>query len=164
MSVFFISDLHLGHRNILKHSPGRGGVTVQGHTEWLVTQWNSVVKSDKRDVVWILGDVIFDETHAWALEAMKGRKKLVRGNHDYFKMEFYLKYFEEIHGLYKKYGFWMSHAPIHPDELRGKKNVHGHVHQNIIKQGYKPDERYISVCVEACNGTPIPLDVIKEKL
>lgn len=153
MSVFFISDLHLGHKSILKFSPMRQGKTVDEHDKWLFHQWNSVVRSDKHDVVWVLGDVCFDKDKMYMLKNMKGRKKLVRGNHDNFDISFYLEFFEDIHGITKKYHRWLSHAPIHPDSLRDRQNIHGHVHAKSIK-----DDRYINVCVEALNGTPIRLD------
>ena len=56
MSTYFISDLHLGHRKILEYSPARGGKTIDEHDEWLVSQWNSVVRN-KKDLVWVLGDI-----------------------------------------------------------------------------------------------------------
>ena len=59
-----ISDLHFGHTNILKFAGDlRGGTTSQEHDEWLITQWNSVVK--KVDLVYVLGDA------AMNLEAYK---------------------------------------------------------------------------------------------
>ncbi len=156
--VKFISDLHLGHKNILRFSgPLRGGTTSEEHDEWIVEQWNSVVNN--RDLVWVLGDVAFPgEGNLDILARLKGRKKLVRGNHDTLPTAEYLKYFEDIYGIYKKYGYWITHAPVHPLELRGKKNIHGHVHQHSIN-----DNRYINVCVEENYGIPISLQEIRSK-
>ena len=153
--VFFISDLHFGHKHILKFSPSRGGASVEEHDEILVQKWNSVVT--KRDLVYVLGDVCFSMERMPLLDQMNGMKKLVRGNHDRFNSGVYLKYFQEIYGFLRYKGFWISHAPIHPDELRGKGNIHGHVHSAVI-----PDPRYVSVCVEALDGYPIPFDKIQE--
>jgi calcineurin-like phosphoesterase family protein len=80
----------------------------------------------------------------------------VLGNHDIFPISEYQKYFTKIHGLTKYKGFWLSHAPIHSEELRGKINIHGHVHNKIIV-----DPRYRSVCVEALNGKPISLSSLR---
>ena len=80
------------------------------------------------------------------------------GNHDQFKLEEYQKYFYKIIWFTKYKGFWLSHCPIHPNELRDKPNIHGHVHQKTIK-----DRRYINVCVEALNGTPIEFSKIADK-
>lgn len=148
-NVYFISDLHLGHKNICKWAgPQRGNCkTTAEHNQWIVDQWNSVVT--KRDTVFVLGDVAFDMEYIKLLDEMKGTKKLVRGNHDKFNIQVYLKYFDEVYGLLKYKGYWLSHAPIHPMELRGLKNIHGHVHNNSI-----PDDNYINVCVEKLNGIP----------
>ena len=155
--VFFISDLHLGHKNIINFSKEwRYGETIEEHDRWIVTQWNSVVS--KNDVTYVLGDIAFNDDRLPLLDEMNGRKVLVLGNHDIFKMEDYKKYFYKIKwfGTYK--GFWISHCPIHPAELRGKKNIHGHVHHNSID-----DDRYINVCVEPLGGTPIEFTKIAEE-
>lgn len=162
--VFFISDLHLGHKSILKFSPDRVGTCscIYEHDEILVDRWNS--KVNKRDTVWVLGDICFDIEKMPLFDRMLGTKNLIIGNHDKFQLGVYQKYFNKIHGFLKYKGFWISHAPIHPDELRGKRNIHGHVHSNIITDlNGKPDDRYISVCVEACHGYPIPFNQIRNR-
>lgn len=157
-NVFFISDLHLGHKKILEFSPDRGGTNVEEHSEWLVQNWNSVV--GKKDIVWVLGDVCFNKEHLKYLDMMKGIKHLALGNHDEFPISVYQKYFHKIVGITKYKGFWLSHAPVHENELRGKTNIHGHVHHKYIKIGTSDiyDPRYINVCVEAIEGIPISLE------
>jgi len=156
--VFFISDLHLGHKNILNFAQGhRGGETVDEHDRWLVEQWNSVVLN-KKDVVYVLGDIAFDKEKLKLIGQMNGNKVLLMGNHDHYTLEEYQKYFYKIIWFQKYKGFWLSHCPIHPDELRGRYNIHGHVHQKSIQ-----DRRYINVCVEVLGGTPIEFSKIAEK-
>lgn len=160
--VYVISDLHLGHKNILKFAGTfRYGSTVDEHDDWLVEQWNSVVT--KRDWVWVLGDVAFNKDALHLMQMMRGNKRLILGNHDMFPLGLYNKYFVSIHGLVSKSvngrRAWLSHAPIHQDELRGCKNIHGHVHMNyIVKQNddykYARDDRYVNACVEASYGVP----------
>lgn len=170
MKIRFISDLHLGHKNILKFSPSRGGVDMKTHSEWLVEQWNSVVA--KNDLVWVLGDLAFDKAHLPYLKKMKGNKHLILGNHDTFSMEIYAPYFNKIMGLNKYKGFWLSHAPMHPGHLRGLPNIHGHLHNHdVMAPGplatgnlnsvSKKDNRYINVSVERLDGKPISLEDIK---
>ena len=68
-------------------------------------------------------------------------------------------------GLEKYKGAWLSHAPIHPAELRGKINIHGHVHYaNVLDETGKLDNRYFNVSLENTGGCPIALNVIKEIL
>lgn len=159
MSTFFISDLHLGHENIMKFAAGfRTGETIEDHDQWLINNWNSVIS--KRDLVWVLGDVAIKTEHLYKLNQLKGRKKLVLGNHDDPNVLLYTPYFEEICGLVRYKEFWLSHCPIHPAEFRKRKfNIHGHVHQNSIIG----DSRYINVCVEALNGIPIELEYLRKK-
>lgn len=149
--IYIISDLHFGHKNILNFSGDyRLGTTIEEHDEWLVDCWNSIVT--KRDVIYCLGDV------AWSREALKkcarlnGNKYLIMGNHDKFRVDEYAEYFQIRPGIYKYKGYWLSHAPIHPDELRGIQNIHGHVHHKTIE-----DDRYINACVEAVGGVPMKL-------
>lgn len=154
--IYFIADLHLGHRNILSFSSGfRGGMTIDEHDEWIVQQWNSVVRS--RDVVYVLGDVAFSREGLEKCAKLFGNKHLIMGNHDKYHIDEYGRFFRIRPGVFKHKGFWVSHAPIHPAELRGIKNIHGHVHSKTID-----DSRYINVSVEAVNGVPLCLDEILE--
>lgn len=162
-TVRFISDLHLGHKNILQFCPDRGGTDVQSHSEWIVHQWNSVVK--KNDYVWVLGDIAFDGNHLHYLDQLRGQKVMLWGNHDKFTLPTYQKYFHLVYGFRKKYGYWLSHAPVHPQELRGKPNIHGHLHQHLVmgsagEHPKLPDPRYVNVAVDQCDGKPISLDDI----
>lgn len=155
--VFFISDLHIGHKKIHEFSgPLRGGVTsVEDHDAWILDRWNSVV--EKRDTVWVLGDVCFDMEKLPLLDKMFGNKILVLGNHDKFDLPVYQKYFSKIYGFTTYKGCWISHAPIHPEELRNRYNIHGHVHHNTI-----PDQRYVNVCPEVLSGEPIEFARLQE--
>lgn len=71
--------------------------------------------------------------------------------------------FDSIHSMVNYKGFWLTHAPIHPCELRGKRNIHGHVHDNSVKRGMGLDERYINACLEVNNFKPVKFqDILKE--
>jgi calcineurin-like phosphoesterase family protein len=134
----------------------RQGATIDEHDEWLFSCWNNRVRP--KDRIYVLGDICFDISKMPLFNTLNGEKILIRGNHDKFDTMVYMKYFKEIHGITKYKEFWLSHCPIHPIELRGKKNIHGHVHHNHI-----PDNMYINVCVEAVNGVPISLEEIRSK-
>lgn len=159
--VFFISDLHLGHSRILEFGGKfRDGDDVNEHDHTLIVKHNATVT--KRDLIYILGDVCMHKDIS-ILGELNGRKILVRGNHDQHPASEYLKYFEDIRGICRYKQHWISHCPIHPAELRGKDNIHGHVHGSSIRNGYgEYDKRYINVCVEAINGFPIPYEHIKD--
>ena len=157
---WIISDLHFGHDNIVKFSRDyREGNNAEEHDEWLINQINSVVK--KHDLLYILGDVAFCKKSLEKVKKIKaGNRILIRGNHDLEPTQEYLKYFSQVYGLLSVKGaFWLSHAPIHPQELRGRFNIHGHVHQNSVrKEDGTLDEKYINACVEMTRGVPQSLD------
>ena len=65
MKVFFTSDLHFGHANVIRFD-GRPFEAVEEMNEELIRRWNA--KVDKGDLVYVLGDMI------WRMQ----------GNHDRF--------------------------------------------------------------------------------
>lgn len=147
--VWLTSDWHLGHRNIAKFRPCVS--SMEDNTEQLVTNYNKLIT--KRDIVWFLGDVAFDPEHLAVIASLPGDKRLVLGNHDTDRkvdIANLCLVFDQIHGLYRYKAAWLSHAPIHPDELRGKINIHGHTHSHFIM-----DDRYVNVCVENTGMRPI---------
>jgi len=150
-SVYFISDLHLGHEKIVQFRDGFGSTQAE-HDSILVERINTTVKS--KDKLFILGDCIFNDKGMKAFENINcNHIELIIGNHDHPK---YFPLFEKTHGFRAYKEFWLSHAPIHIDSLRGRINIHGHVHKNTVK-----DNGYRSVCVEACNGYPFSIDEIR---
>src|SRR5436190_559085 len=120
--IYFVSDLHLGHRSVLRHTQEtggfRGGASVDEHDEWVIERCLSV-GPDKRACWYILGDIAMEPSKLELLNRLPGRKWLVLGNHDKFASELYLKYFERLKGGHKKYNIWITHIPVHPLELRG---------------------------------------------
>lgn len=161
--VYHISDLHMGHKNILNFAGAdREGTCVNTHDKWIIRQWNSVVR--KRDTVFVHGDVAMTKAGLFACRQLNGNKKLLMGNHDNYSIDEYLYtggFSEILPGLERYKGTWLSHCPIHPDELRGKINIHGHVHQNSIMLGRKLDSRYRNVCVEMSYGVPQLFSALK---
>ena len=155
--IYFISDLHFGHRAICKYRPEFKD--LQEHDEFIIENWNKKVNK-KKYIVWVLGDMCIKNKEYdfnTMINRLNGNIQLITGNHDYLPVYNHPK-IKVMNGLTSKYGFWLSHAPIHPAELRGKKNIHGHVHNKTIE-----DDRYVNVCVEQINYTPISLDEIRSK-
>lgn len=155
--VYMTSDWHLGHRAIAKHREGVN--SVDHNTHILVTNYKAVVT--KRDVVWFLGDILFEEQYLEVIADLPGTKHLVLGNHCTDRKvttKQLVEVFDSVHGLVKYKEAWLSHAPIHPCELRGRLNIHGHMHQQTVG-----DERYVNVCVEHTGMTPIKYQKILNK-
>jgi len=151
--VFFIADTHFGHRAICKYRTEFS--SPQEHDEYIISRINSVVKKAKHQL-WLLGDICIKNSEydfTTLLKRLNGTLHIITGNHDY------LPAYEGYHvanALTKKYKFWLSHCPIHPEELRGVPNISGHVHYKTID-----DPRYLNVCCEAINYTPINLDDVR---
>lgn len=168
-NIWFVSDTHFGHENILKFigddgNPIRPGFdNVRDMDDFMIDQWNSVIKS--QDYVWHLGDFMLGQQQAAGemCRTLNGHKRLVVGNHDNIKMV--SPHFEkvELWRIWKEFNFTCTHFPIRPDQLRKTAfNVHGHIHQNIMQKDAMDDPMYINVCVEHWNYTPIHLDQILE--
>ncbi len=154
--VYLTSDLHIGHKAICKYRTRFK--TTKEHDEYIVNNWNEIIK--KRDVVWVLGDMCMknkDYDMKKIISSLNGNINLITGNHCHLPYYNHNK-IKIMNGLIKKYGYWLSHAPIHPQELRGKKNIHGHLHSNHNKLN---DERYINVNCEFWDYKPVCLEQLK---
>ena len=151
--VWFCSDLHFGHKNIQKFR-GEFISSEEENRKQIKEDWINTVS--KRDIVYCLGDACFTTETLQDFGELPGHKYLIRGNHDLLDNGAYAKYFNLLPGLFKYKEFWLSHHPIHPDELRGRVNLHGHVHYESIRKHFNPvydikqelDTRYFNCCCE----------------
>jgi len=142
---FFSSDFHLGHKVIV---PKYRNFTSQEEHDNKI--FDMIAKLNKRDVLFILGDFIFDsEKYDYYIEQMNKmscRIKLIMGNHDSLKL-YKEPRFEIQLPLFSYKNNWISHCPIHPNELRNRnKNIHGHLHGGVID-----DPRYFNVNLDNNN-------------
>lgn len=79
---FFIADLHFCHESIIKMSHRPFANITEMH-ETMIRRWNRVVRP--KDEVFIVGDFLYKESVQEAnelLRRLKGRKYLIRGNHE----------------------------------------------------------------------------------
>jgi calcineurin-like phosphoesterase family protein len=160
--LWFISDTHFGHANILNFRKQNGDRlrefdSVEEMDEHMIERWNSVVRP--QDHLYHLGDVVMrQQVLDVVMPRLNGHKRLVRGNHDIFRTKHYMRYFDEIYGLRVLDNMIFSHIPIHPESLgRFKANVHGHLHGQHRLGG-----KYLDVSVENINYTPVPLYMLAE--
>jgi calcineurin-like phosphoesterase family protein len=81
MTLWFTSDLHLGHGNIIEYS-GRPFGDADTMNRALIESWNEHVDPD--DDVWVLGDFALGRIEATLslAQELHGRKRLLAGNHD----------------------------------------------------------------------------------
>lgn len=124
MAIFFTSDLHLGHHNILKYCD-RPFENVAAMEEYIVAEFNKVVS--KKDTTYFLGDVVMGNKQLTlkAIKKLNGKKILITGNHDNVfnketekakkNMGLYLEYFDEIYDSLeiKNKSIWPTSIKLH---------------------------------------------------
>ena len=176
-NIFFISDTHFGHANMLTFTNYDGTRmrpfnSVEEVDELMIENWNKMVKPT--DKVYHLGDCFYKSSNPdQIMSRLNGQKVLCRGNHDRREAQWYLKYFKDVRSTFHIDGnYLLGHFPIHPDSKgRFVRQLHGHIHaQTVMKQvwyptgnGVEPDPWYRNCCVEVNNYSPIPFEVIKEE-
>ena len=153
--VWVCADLHLGHKNITKFRTQFA--TAEEHHETVMENFLTTV--GKRDKVFLLGDIVFKEgiEYAAKLDRLGANLILVKGNHDAYDL-----WADSVQGLMSYKGAWLSHAPVHPQELDYRKqgfNIHGHLHGGFIN-----DPRYFNVSLEHTNYRPILMTDVLEQL
>lgn len=164
--IFLISDTHFGHAGMCQFLDSQGQ-KIRPFTDpvqmdsVMIDRWNAIVKP--KDKVYHLGDVVINRKHLNVLQVLNGEKVLIKGNHDIFKLKEYSIHFKDIRATHRLANrLLLSHYPVHRDSLGHLFNVHGHLHHRSVMLGDKADPRYINVCVEKINYTPISLESVLE--
>lgn len=159
--ILFTSDLHLGHKAIPKYRTPFS--TMKEHDDYII---DKIVNLGKRDILYVLGDFLFDGPHyneyIERLSKKRCRIKVVMGNHDSLKL-YTEPIFEVQHPLYTYKDFWLSHCPIHPCEMRNRKgNIHGHLHLERVKNvAGEQDDRYFNANLDVNDYQFVDFDVIR---
>ncbi|MBE6633252.1 MAG: hydrolase [Ruminococcaceae bacterium] len=143
--VLFASDLHFGHRNIVSLC-NRPFADVDEMDAALIENWNRKVQ--RNDVVYLLGDVIWDKKKVgFYLDQLSGKKILIAGNHDstWVKREACQGYFELILPYLETrlngHPVTMCHYPMLEwascrEETKRKLGylIHGHIHNRVSEE------------------------------
>lgn len=138
-NIWFTSDLHFNHANIMKFC-NRPWKTTKEMDEALISNWNSVVKPN--DLIFDLGDFAFANRDKWIelLKQLNGKHYLILGNHDITRWpgNKVLPLFERVeHQLTLKIDgrkVYLNHYPFlcYGGTYRGPEQaayaLHGHVH------------------------------------
>lgn len=147
--IFYISDMHFGHKNIVRYD-NRPFYSTQEMDDALINNWNSVVSDN--DTVYILGDFSWYKQAKAVdiLNMLKGNKVLIKGNHDksigdYRNKKFRVADYLEIHDGERK--VILSHYPMPFWNGQHANSIHlyGHVHDtaewNILESWKKEIEQ-----------------------
>ena len=181
VKIWFTSDTHFGHNNIMKFCQ-RPWKTVEEMDNALIQNWNSVV--GENDIVFHLGDFAFAPNWRWKelLGKLNGRIYLIIGNHDVSRWpgDKVMELFERVENqmLLKIDGYkvYLNHFPFlcYAGTYRNPKiasmQLFGHVHMHDNSVG-KDDERLqclfpyqYDVGVDNNNYTPISWEEVREKI
>lgn len=136
--IFFTSDLHFRHGNIIKFC-NRPFSSIQEMDDQLIQNWNN--KVIENDIVFILGDFAFANKNKWRsiLNILNGSKYLILGNHDYetdipiecfITIEDMLQVSIQNEELDGYTNFILTHYPLATWAGINKVvvNIHGHIH------------------------------------
>ena len=167
MKRFLVADTHFGHAGVCKFLRD-DGTKLRPWDDYeqmdidMVKLWNDTV--DPKDTVYHLGDVVINRRALPTLSLLNGRKVLIKGNHDIFKLQDYVKYFDDIRAYYIDDNIIMSHIPIHPDSKgRFQGNIHGHLHyRRVLLHNGNIDPYYYCVSVEHTDFKPIEINQAKQ--
>ena len=167
--IYFTSDLHFYHGNVISFA-GRPFQDAEEMNRALIQNWNAAVQPE--DEIYILGDVTMrgPEKAMEVLRQLKGRKYLIRGNHDRFadRSSFDASLFEWVRDYcelsWQKQDFVLFHYPILEwnGQLYGSVHLHGHQHNrrdyNLWNQAH--GIRKYDVGVDANGMRPVSLSYI----
>lgn len=161
MTVFFTSDSHYSHTNVIKYS-NRPFTSKFEMNSKLMENWNTQIKQN--DIVYHLGDFCFaDEQEGQSiLDRLNGKKHLIIGNHD--KVGVKLKGWESIEH-YKEINVDGQHIVLCHYAMRvwnrshhGAWMLYGHSHGSLPDD---PNALSIDVGVDCHNYTPLNMDDIR---
>lgn len=168
MTIFFTSDMHFNHFNIMQYC-NRPFTSVVEMNEGLIERHNRLVKPT--DTVYDLGDFAMNGTYENVSSFMKrlnGKRHCLYGNH--FKKKYFLQMVEEgiieshqdvlgisINGTY----IWLSHYPhlAWNRSNSGSWNIHGHTHSSKTNSGVP---FRVDVGVDNFNYAPVSFDELME--
>lgn len=160
--IWFTSDLHFGHTNIIKYC-NRPFYYVEEMDEALISNWNLVVASE--DIVFVLGDIAMSynrEKIKSLFDRLNGEKVLITGNHDRPKnipTDCFTSVQHRLHLIEDDYDFVLVHDPAEAsaNHMNKQKYLCGHLHSEKDRKVYY---NWIDVGVDGNDYTPISLEQI----
>jgi len=159
MKVWFTSDTHFGHTNIIRYC-NRPFSTAEEMNHIIIKNFNSVVGSD--DLVYHLGDFAF-RNHEFYRKQLNGKHFLILGNHDDRKEVDKANFIwvrttagVKVNGQY----IWLSHFShrIWDRCHHGSFHLFGHSHNGVEDYGKSCD-----VGVDAWNFYPVSFEQLVER-
>lgn len=153
--IWFTSDLHINHENIIKYC-NRPFTSVQEMNNELVSRWNA--KVSPMDTVYVVGDVMLGDPQSAkpTITSLNGNKILILGNHDRSPRTMMDLGFSSAHRrlditLIDGKRALLSHKPLPAPVLSEYHlQIHGHRHS-----GPAVSQKKINVCVDLWGYEPV---------
>ena len=180
-NLFFTSDTHFWHKNIIKYC-NRPFSSPEEMNLVLIENWNRVVS--KNDTVFHLGDFAFCSPSRYKeiLEQLNGKIILILGNHDYRNIkEGYMNLFEGVYQQLKinvdgTQNIYLNHFPFlcfdgSWSNQEQKWQLFGHVHSGPRSSSGLDNKRLdilfpnqYDVGVDNNDFTPVSYSEIKNRI
>lgn len=166
---YAISDLHLGHSNVLKPEyDNRPFATIEEHDAAITA--NVIAVGGPTKTLWLLGDIARTkeqlEAFMTAIRPHWGKINLIRGNHDDKVAWKYRELFDEAHEaryvrLSKQHRFYLHHyaCRVWRNSHHAAYHIHGHSHGALPPLG-----RSIDVSANCVGYKPPSFAEIVERL
>ncbi|MCX6682190.1 MAG: 2'-5' RNA ligase family protein [Methanoregula sp.] len=155
--IFVLSDLHLGHANIIKYcSRPFPHDAVDVMDQVLIRNWNYTIKPGDR--VYYIGDLCYGplaRTPFEYIQRLNGRFTLIQGNHD--EGEYVTIHSETL--VHNNIPFMLIHDPDDMPKAFDGWVIHGHHHNNdLIHYPFiNFEKRWINVSAEVVKYQPVSL-------
>lgn len=167
MTIWFTSDTHFGHTNIIKYC-NRPFQSAQEMDEKMIAKWNARVKPD--DLVYHIGDFSLvrdrDQVENY-IRRLTGHIHLVHGNHDRQQVLDARGFasrptpYKEIKVGEQKIILCHYAFKVWNGSHRGSWNLHGHSHGNLDRDFKR---KQLDVGVDCWNYQPISFEEIQQEM
>lgn len=168
--TYFIADTHFGHKKIIEMC-NRPFSSIEEMNSVIIERWNKKVKGN--DTVYVLGDMFFKCKYPEPiLKQLKGRKRLLIGNHDGSWMtkvnvsDYFLSFDTMIETSVDNHGVTMCHYPLLTWRHKLKTYmIHGHIHNNTTGDFWpliRDRERALNAGVDINGFEPVTLAELVE--
>lgn len=157
--IYFFSDTHFDHANIIRYCRRPFHSTGQMNRE-LLARWNDTV--GENESIYFLGDMTYGHRRHpidYWLGKLNGEVNFIRGNHDTDIINRATITPERTGIEFDGYQFLLMHHPYRPFGYDGW-IIHGDKHNNSLKRYpfINQKTKTVNVCAELVNYTPLSLD------
>ena len=168
MAIYFTSDTHFGHENVISFS-NRPFENLEEMEKVLIENWNARVRPN--DDIYIIGDFAWRAKHDHIINVLKrlnGQKHLILGNHDrkYLDFDDFRASFVEIEKqlevfVENRQRLVLCHYPMAEwhQYHRGIYHIHGHLHNRKDEAFlYLKDKNALNAGVDINNFMPVTFE------